>query len=295
MGMINDLVPLNLVAEREKFLRQRETYQPQFAYRRAFSAAELAAYGPVQAAQLAKARAYLQHANFPPSPSRPPFLTFEQLETRLYELCETLGVPPIPLVKCTNQGSRFMFATSGQLRVRWPVKIDAAHYEMVLNHEIQTHFLRQFNDKKQPWAAEKRNDVGWRRTEEGLAMYNSKDKKNPDLRAAAFLYLLVDTAQQASFQDVYHQALERDPTHELKAWRLALRVKRGVTDTQQPGGYTKDLVYWEGYQQVAAWLAEPGHDWHDLYWGRVSLEDLEVLRPRAQTAGLVYPHFAADE
>jgi len=48
---------------------------------------------------------------------------------------------------CTNEEGEF----SGQLIVNLPISYRINSIEGVFNHEIGTHFLRKYNDRKQRW------------------------------------------------------------------------------------------------------------------------------------------------
>ena len=51
-----------------------------------------------------------------------------------------------------------------------------------------------------------------------------------------------------SFRDIYEYISESITSKE--AFKIAFRVKRGLSDTSLPGGFPKDLVYILGYRKV---------------------------------------------
>ncbi|MFH0837758.1 MAG: tyrosine/phenylalanine carboxypeptidase domain-containing protein, partial [Patescibacteria group bacterium] len=61
------------------------------------------------------------------------------------------------------------------------------------------------------------------------------------------------------------------------AWRVALKAKRGLGDTGKPGAFTKDFVYYKGYKMVKDFAAKGG-DLRDLYYGKINLSDLEIVK-----------------
>ena len=61
----------------------------------------------------------------------------------------------------------------------------------------------------------------------------------------------------------------------LSRWRYCLRVKRGFTDTSQPGGLYKDQVYLEG--AVSILRERKTLDFEGLCCGKISLEDMKRL------------------
>jgi len=294
VSLITNLVPINLFEQKEKFFAVNGDYNPQFIYPRVYSPAVLIRYGIPDERQAQAAHDYLQTHPLGDSPVVTDPLEFGQLQEILAALCRQLGIKPIELVQNPRQNSRFMMTGAQTLSVQWPAKISREQVTSVLNHEVQTHLLRRLNDERQPWHEQTRSRRRlWKKTEEGLAIYNSKDKNDPDLRQAALLYWLVALARKHDFRTVYQASLSCGVTRG-RAFTNALRVKRGLTDTSQPGGFTKDLVYWEGYHQVAAYLRAPGHSICDLYWGKVGCEEIEQLRAQAVTEGLIYPTFVSE-
>lgn len=295
MSLISNLVPVNLESEKQKFFASGGKVNPRFHYHKVYAASVLHKYGLPRVDYIEKAQEYVRQHRFQKPAVTGEVLSLAQMEAILEDLCKRLGIEPIHLQTDARQNSRFMIVRQNVLSVQWPAKVTREQFDDVLNHEIQTHLLRRLNERKQPWYRDKtRRNVLWKMTEEGLATYNSKDKDNPDLWQAAWLYLLVAWAQTEDFVSVYQRNLEYGLSRE-RAFTNTLRVKRGVRDTSQPGGFTKDLVYWEGYWRVAEYLADPKHDIRDLYWGKVGLDELEELRSRAVTKGLVYPTFIGEK
>ena len=62
-----------------------------------------------------------------------------------------------------------------------------------------------------------------------------------------------------------------------KALSKTIELKRGITDTAEPGAFTKTLVYFRGLRAIEQFVASGG-DMKRLYIGKVSLEDLDVLK-----------------
>ncbi len=58
----------------------------------------------------------------------------------------------------------------------------------------------------------------------------------------------------------------------FRRWKYVLRVKRGLEDTSQPGGFFKDKVYLKGAVQILK--NRKIIDFDDLYCGKIHIEDL---------------------
>ena len=72
---------------------------------------------------------------------------------------------------------------------------------------------------------------------------------------------------------------------------LTFRQKRGLTDTSKPGGYSKDLVYFEGLVDVYNWLKKNNFDITDLYIGKLSTQDVEKAKNLNPNFQPVLPSF----
>ena len=115
-------------------------------------------------------------------------------------------------------------------------------------------------------------------TEEGLAVVNEEVWNVLDiktLRAYAGRVLAISKALNNSFKDTYDYLLNYFDTN--IAWRLTLRAKRGLADTEESGAYTKDLVYLKGYFLVKDYLKKKGSI-IDLYFGKVGVDDIKLLK-----------------
>ena len=89
-------------------------------------------------------------------------------------------------------------------------------------------------------------------TEEGLAcinqqLENTREGKNgkkdcrykPYLFRQALYYWLCHMAKEHSFVEIFN-ALEKYIQNPDRRWKFVMRVKRGLIDTSQPGGFFKD-------------------------------------------------------
>jgi hypothetical protein len=144
-------------------------------------------------------------------------------------------------------------------------------------HEIGTHAVRAENGRLQPFKMFVHGLGGYLETEEGLAVYNEEQfglLDNTVLRNYAGRVVAVSSATKSSFSDV----VEHLQQHFLKkqAVTLALRAKRGLSNGDMPGGFTKDMVYLKGYLALKKHEAAGG-DFKPLYVGKVGLQHLKLL------------------
>ena len=178
-----------------------------------------------------------------------------------------------------------------------PIEYRRNRIQGVLDHEIGTHYIRKYNDSFQIWAGPHRKrylSIPCIVTEEGLASINqlvnsALNKENrPLLFRAALYYYSAYKASQLSFVDLYKD-LERYIDNPERRFRACLRVKRGLSYTDKPGGMYKDQVYLEGAVMLLRKRNEINFD--HLYSGKIALENLEKLNKVIKTVGMKLPWF----
>ncbi len=293
MSLLADLMPLNLAQEKIKFQEDR-TYNPQFIYGRPFSEQVLHLYGLPKTeyahwaeAYLTQISARLNKGNLEEKP-----LSKSEISRQTRILFAKLGLDP-PIIHwqdiisvAKRRESTLIFSQT--------LPINQTLLNSILAHEVQTHLLRSHNQKLQILPKEKSSQ--YIRTEEGLATLNSKFvRRQVDFSYSCYRYLTCTWAQKHSFADVFAQLIKTAQFNFDRAWNFTLRSKRGLTDTSQPGGFTKDIVYLEGALMVLDWLTEKDHDPHDLYLGKISLSQVSEYRLHAQREGLIFPDFLTDQ
>lgn len=142
-------------------------------------------------------------------------------------------------------------------------------------HEIATHALRAENGRQHELTIFSRGLPGYLATEEGLAAYNEERAgvmTTDILRNYAGRVYAIDVAKQEDFVGTYKALREFfDKEH---AFKLALRVKRGLGNGEETGGCTKDHVYLSGYLGIKQYVANGG-DLKPLYSGKIGLDDIK--------------------
>lgn len=150
----------------------------------------------------------------------------------------------------------------------------------LLAHEIGTHIFRFENGKVQPFRILERGTANYLRTEEGLAIWN-QNQLNLNLGekylTPALLVVAIYMAEIMSFCDLYHFLKS---THNLSndlAWKLCVKSKRGLRDTESQGAFTKDCVYFKGNQAIERYVKKGGLI-EDLYVGKIDIADLPLIQ-----------------
>lgn len=292
MVKLSDLTPLNVQEEKKRFF-ESDSYNPQFSYATTFNREELEAWGKPSAEV---ARFIKNHVKKLPSRiTSSQLLTVAEIEAELSRVLKQLKLDQEIVVrfdknmvsKCRIEGRELIF--------RLPLAYKKHELTAVLNHEIQTHLLRKVNNAPQPWASKSRPDHLFRATEEGLALLNAyHGSPEQSMFGSYTAYYAIYLAHATSFREGFQELLDFGLTED-RAWRLMIRGKRGVADTSTSvGGLTKDITYLLGAAEMWLWLMNSSHDPHDLYLGRIGLQEIESLKPTAKTDHLRYPLFFND-
>lgn len=172
-----------------------------------------------------------------------------------------------------------MSVTSGNRSVNIRADLRLAEDELValITHEVGTHVFRWVNACRVARVLSVRLS-GATGTEEGLAVWNEQRAVAGNTLDPRFALrvVAVDAALRGSFVDVVHALLPYTSVGD--AFDVATRVKRGLVDTAEPGGFIKDHVYMAGYRMVREHL-DQNPDEHDLLMAtKWPLHRLAVLR-----------------
>lgn len=284
MIKLKDLIPLNLASEKEKFFTSGFKYNPQFIYEKNIDQKELTRYGKPNlwylflAKRILKKHQQTQNDKFDESINSNQFLTQEKIEEFFTKRLAQYGLEKeYKIVFSENFISRVAINLKNkEVKILLPIKISAQEIEAILAHEVDTHVLRQYNYEQQIWFGKKKK-YGFKehlRTEEGLAIINEMISRQQTLAyKAAANYLAINLALKKDFVSVFEffYKIWQDPE---RSWTWTLKKKRGLTDTQKKGAYTKDIVYFEGLIKVLKYLRKNNYDPRPLYCGKIDVDDL---------------------
>lgn len=167
---------------------------------------------------------------------------------------------------------------NNRLFLRKGAKFTDSRIENLIIHEIETHILTAENGKAQDYELFNRGLADYLETQEGLAIYNiisQKQEEQKNLYIAISLVVAVDLALKHSFVEVFEAMLDYKIPPE-RAWRTALKVKRGLEDTSEAGAFTKDFIYYKGFKQIKEFVSKGGKI-KDLYRGKFNANDVELV------------------
>lgn len=156
-------------------------------------------------------------------------------------------------------------------------------------HEIDIHVLRAENGSRQPLRIFQTGLENYQETEEGLSVYfeektNNLDKFQERLYAARALGVAL--ALERDFFSVFSE-LSQYLSQNL-AYRITERIKRGIRDTSQRGGFSKDYYYISGREKIREYVKSQG-DIQILFVGKIGLEDICLTKKLLDKAILNKP------
>jgi uncharacterized protein (TIGR02421 family) len=156
-------------------------------------------------------------------------------------------------------------------------------------HEIDTHVIKAENGRNQPFKIFSTGLANSLSTEEGIAVVSEEnnnvlDKKT--LRLYAGRVIAVFLSENKSFFDIFTELLKYFDEHD--ALYITQRVKKGLHNTSEWGGFTKDYVYFDGYYKVKEFL-NFNEDSKILFVGSIGLEDIPDIKILMRTGIIKEP------
>lgn len=163
-------------------------------------------------------------------------------------------------------------------------------------HEVQTHVLRSRNGEMQPFRALffhgfPRVDIagsGYLTTEEGLATFNEElagvlSNRRRRLLAGRTKAVYLMDKEELPFGEIFTILVNDHKFTKAEAYSICERAYRG-------GGYTKDHIYFSGYEQVRQlWESNP-EDFELLYIGKVGVHHIPIVKRLYKSGqGILYP------
>jgi hypothetical protein len=115
-------------------------------------------------------------------------------------------------------------------------------------------------------------------TQVGLELYNdyiNKKISNYELSYYAGLYIAGYHCLNKGFYKVY-KILKKYNFSDEEAFDITFEVKKNLFDTSLKGGYVKSCLKFSGFLKVKKYAETNNID--DLMFGRISIEDLDVLK-----------------
>jgi hypothetical protein len=281
MSLLSILTPVNLFEEKKKFFADPE-YNPQFIYEEHIAEDKLLQYGLPQKKYAALAKEILDRAYH--NRNTKDLLKMEGEIISQDEVKKKVDIflkmhdlqKKIKPIWSQSFISRVSINAS-TIKFKLPSTFRKEDVLGMLYHEIGTHAIRRVNYEQQPWFRKKKKYgfESYLRTEEGLAISHSLIPYSfKSAYKSALRYLAVDYAQSHSFSQLYSFLGKYIDNPETR-WEVAVKQKRGLEDTSLGGGFSRSLVYFEGFVDTWQYLKKHNFDITNLYFGKMSYKDTD--------------------
>lgn len=205
-------------------------------------------------------------------------LTTEEAVVEFEKMLQKYNLKKWKVVSKTELVADVMVGKKNTIFIRQGAEFAPERLRATIAHEIETHVLRTENGKRQPYEIFVRGTANYLRTEEGLAVYNQNlllTSESAKYYWPALNLLAVSWAAEHSFREVYNFVIAHG-FGKVQAWKIALKVKRGLADTGKHGCFTREQSYFAGLQEIKEFV-QTGGDLKKLYIGKISLSDLPLL------------------
>lgn len=301
-SFVSRLRPLNLEEERRKFFFDAQ-YNPQFEYEDKHTEDDMERFGAVSAQYVRASKRILDTViekwgtlSAFSQANNGELLTANEVKQRIRQHLSELGLQNEIMVRMST---KFVSRTSmheNTLNIRLPMEYREHSLTAMLYHEVDTHYLRTWNERQQPWYKHHGAEhfQPYQETEEGLAtIHGALPKQTRYLFSAALSYYASYLASRMSFAELNAQLKPYMDSRE-KRWSVCLKAKRGQTDTSLPGGNSKSQIYLRGAVQVLKWLKRGGNP-RQLYVGKIALIDLNEALKKSVVVAPRVPLFLENE
>ncbi len=175
-------------------------------------------------------------------------------------------------------GSRFAMKGNKLMMRKW-AQVWKKELRSIIAHEIEWHYLRKLNGKKQFLEIFSRGTARYIETDEGIAIYNQNkflSLKDPKYYGIFERYYFINYAMNHSYKKLLEKMKEYYDNDYEKIFNYILRLKRGMPKFTSDGIFYKDVVYLNGYMDLESFL----DNWWDLkklYMWKIKTSDLETV------------------
>ena len=182
-------------------------------------------------------------------------------------------------LKIAEKNTRFVMKWDVLYIRKW-IKIWKRELRSVIAHEIEWHYLRKINWKKQNYEIFSRWTWFYLEIDEGIAILNQNRFLTKTDRKYYWIferYYFIDYASKHSYEDLIKE-LKRFYNNDLeKVFRFLIRLKRWIKNVKEEWIFYKDSVYVNWFLKVEEFL---NNSWslEELYIWKISILDLIEIK-----------------
>ena len=258
-----------------------------------FTAAAERLYTKASPTLQAQAKAFIKKKSLLSQPDTSPEIDARRVEGIIQKFLKQYQLSHWQIDIIEQSVADIQVLKKGKILLRSGAVFQEHRLRALLAHEIGTHVFRAENGRRQPLHILEQGTAGYLKTEEGIAIYQQNRlglSLGDKYYRPAYLVLVIAMAKKVGFVELFQWVSRTFPSLSPDhCWILCLRAKRGLTETENPGAFSKDLLYFSGYQEVNH-FCENGGLLSDLYWGKLSIADYDswFLNWREQLKPPVY-------
>jgi len=174
--------------------------------------------------------------------------------------------------------SRFAMKGNKLMMRKWS-SVWQKELRSIVAHEIEGHYLRKINGKKQGLDIFSRWSARYIETDEGIAIYNQNrflSEKDSKYYGIFERYYFMNYALNHSYKKLLKKMEEYYDNDYERIFNYILRLKRWMRSFTDEGIFYKDVVYVNGYMDLHRFLDE-GWDLKKLYMGKIKTSDLDTV------------------
>jgi len=93
----------------------------------------------------------------------------------------------------------------------------------------------------------------------------------------SYLIIAIYMAGKMGFVDFFHYLLTTFKISEELAWKLCVKTKRGLKNTEIRTSFTKDVIYFSGNREIERFVKHGGSI-EELYVGKIGISDLAIVK-----------------
>lgn len=204
----------------------------------------------------------------------------ETMASEMLAAMRRIGVVDWRVVVVEEMSARMsVSARHREVRVKSDSTFSREDRDRLIVHEIGTHVRRACRGFATGLLTLGLGLPGYIATEEGLASHLEEQHgllRSGHIRMYALRAFGVHLALEAGFADTYYALIGLGASAAV-SWDVAMRVKRGLTDTSARGCFPKDFAYLHGREIVSEYLASGG-TLEELFVGKVGIQHLSQVR-----------------
>jgi len=176
---------------------------------------------------------------------------------------------------------------SQRITLKQDATFQLAEKERLIVHEIGVHVTRSANGARQPYLIFVKGFPDYLMTEEGLALFAEKRTSllsHQSLRKYCCRLITAAACKECGFWQCFERIKDFLPAADC--FDIVARIKRGLVDTADMGGFTKDQIYLKGLWKIEELGQE---EIRNLFFGKIGVEDLPVLQQLVLMHDVTYP------